>query len=125
LFVDGSHAFGEEFGVFDFLKALVADFGKPELGGFCLGRRDGLDDAEKGFGIGGFDLPAFAVGGCHFKWGTICPPIGIQSGIALAELLNVVLDAHGSRKGLHDIDDGEHPFFLVGVPSATDLFFFE
>ncbi len=125
MLVDGSHAFGGEFGVFDFLEAFVADFGEPELEGFCLGGRDGLDDAEKGFGVGGFDLPAFAVRGSHFNWGTICPPVGIQPGIALAELLDVVLDVHGSREGLHDIVDGKVPLFLVGVPGAADLFFFE
>ena len=53
---------------------------------------DGLDEAEKRLGIGRFDFALFAIGGGHFNWGTICPPVGIQLGIPLSELLDVVFD---------------------------------
>jgi len=123
LFVDGSHAFGGEFGVFDFLKALVADFGKPELGGFCLGRRDGLDEAHELLGVSDIRHALLSVVGVHFQPVTTCN--GFVSFIFKKLLHHPPIDLGIGTLGQDgdNIDDGEHPFFLVGVPSATDFFF--
>jgi len=84
-------------------------------------RGDGLDQAEELRGFSDIGHVLFTVGGSHFQtvticngfvalsrealfpiahdhsyWGTICPPVGIQIGIALAELFDAVIDVDGS-----------------------------
>jgi len=83
-----------------------------------------LDDSAKRLGICRFDCSLLLVRRDHFKRGTICPPVGIQRGITLPELHDVVLHIGGICECEHNIIDGEIPFFLAGVPSAADLFFF-
>lgn len=69
-------------------SAFVADFGGPALEGHGFGRRKRLGDPDEGFGVGGFDFPLFPIGCDHSYWGTICPRVGIQLGIAFSEFFD-------------------------------------
>ena len=84
-----------------------------------------MDDSEKGLCIGRFDFTLLPIGGDHFNWGTVCPPVGTQLGIALSEFFDVILHVDGVGQRGNYIGDGEVPFFLVCDPGVADLFFFE
>jgi hypothetical protein len=47
--------------IFNFLHALIADFGKPSLEGFCFGAGDRLDDAKGGLGVDGVGFVSLAI----------------------------------------------------------------
>ena len=125
LLVNGACPFGGEFGVFDFFKALVADFGNPALKGFGFGGWDGLDEAQELFGVRDVGEALLAVGGGHFQTVTICNGFISFSDESFFEDAPIYLRIWTICQNREDIDDGEHPFFLAGVPSAANLFFFE
>ena len=125
LLVDGPHSFCGELGVFNFLEALVADFGEPTFEGLGLGRGDGLNEAEKLLGIGNVGHPLFAVCGGHFQTVTIRHGFIAFLFEAFLELSPIGSGINTFGENRDDIDDGENPFFLAGVPGAADLFFFK
>ena len=107
------------------LDALPAYGGEPEPEGFCLGRRDRLDDAQDAFGIGGLHLSLLAVRGEHLNRGTNCTPVGRQLRIAGAHLLDVLLGIGAFRQDRYNVLHGEIPFFLFLVPGGADLSIFK
>ena len=97
------------------------------VGCFSLVRNCGLfafREAFSGFWER-FDFPAFSVGGGHFNWGTICPPVGTEFWIALSEFFDIVLDVGGVGQCKNDVVDGKIPALFLRVPCAADLLFFE
>ena len=52
-----------EFGIFDFLDPLIADLGEPSFERFGLGAGDGLNDAERGFGVDAIGFVSLAISG--------------------------------------------------------------
>lgn len=77
------------------------------------------------FGISDIYHALLAVCGGHFQTVTICN--GFISLIREAFFQDAPIDLRIWTIGQNreDIDDGKDPFFLLGVPSSADLFFFE
>ena len=125
MLVDRAHAFGGEFGVFDFLEALVADFGEPAFEGLGLGGWDGLDETQKLFRISDIGHALFAVGGGHFQPVTICN--GFIALILEAFFYDPPIDLRIRTVGedRNHIHDGKMPFFFHCIPSPADLLFFK
>ena len=111
------------------LDALPADLCQPTLEGLCLGRRDGLDDAQKLFRAGNVRQTHLSVCCPHFQLLTICKqftcallfqtffqncPIG--AGVSCRWLIG--------QNGDH-IHYGEIPFFLFLVPGDADFSIFK
>ena len=103
----------------------MADFGQPALEGFGFGGCDGLDEAENLLGVSDIGHALLAVGSGHFQTVTICNGFisFIRETLFQDTPINWGIRAIGQNG--KDIDDGEYPFFLAGVPSAANLFFFE
>ena len=93
--------------------------------GFRFGGWDGLDEAENLLGVGDIGHALLAVGSGHFQTVTICNGFisFIRETLFQDTPINWGIRAIGQNG--KDIDDGEYPFFLAGVPGAADLFFFE
>ena len=107
------------------LNALTANLCQPTLEGLCLGRRDGLDDAQDALGIGGLHLSLLAVRGEHLNRGTNCTPVACKLFVPLAHFFEIIRGIGAVRQHRHHIHYGEIPFFLFLVPCGTDLSIFK
>ena len=116
-FVEGTGAFGGEFGVFNFLNAFVADAGEPAFERFGLGAGDGLNQAEDAFGVPALQqLPSARRVKLKAKGGGNLPPplenIG-QGRIAAAHILEIARRIDRIREDGHNVRNHKPPFIVV------------
>ncbi len=65
------------------------------------------------------------IGGCHFESVTICNGLVALCSKALFQDSPVNGGIGAFRKNPQDINNGEEPFLILGIPSAADCFFFK
>ena len=66
-----------------------------------------------------------AVGRSHFQPVTVCHGLVAFFFQSLFELSPIRTGINAACKNPQDINDGEEPFLILGIPSAADGFFFK
>ena len=118
--VDRSRSFRCQLRILDLLHPLIADPGQPALKRFGLGGGDGLDDAEKTFGIGAVCFPHFPVWRWQFELSTNCRQF--KAILALNPYFHfkpVIARIYTIRQNFHNINNGKPLLVIMKCLSYT------